>query len=203
MYKHRAVVFVDIFPPSMGGGATRAFCIMQSLVALGFHVTVITTACIYPIGKSIFALRLRPEQQSNLTIIRVPSLNLPFKGLLNRILNYSISGLSMLVESSKMKKIDLIFSIGMHPFTDFGAYLVKVANSKSHFIVDISDVFPEESLFRLTGHALNRSLLQMSDSITVHNKRMKQLFETRYDYHKQIVVLHNSVDTRAVSYTHL
>lgn len=190
----RIALFVDIFPPSMGGGATRASCIVQSLLALGCHVTVVTTSCIYPVGNSIISLKFIEEKQENLTIIRVPSLNLPFKGLLNRMLNYSASSLSMLLIAPKLKNFDLIFSIGMHPFTDLAAYFIKRIY-KSRFIVDISDLFPENSLFTLLNHALNRLLLRLSDSISLHNERLCQIFRSRYNCHKQILILHNSVDT--------
>jgi len=195
MSRLRVVLFVDIFPPSMGGGATRALHIAQSSAAIGCDVTVITTSCTYPIGKSVLALRSSKERQNNVEVLRVPSLNLPFKGLLNRILNYLSSSFFLLAIAPKLKKIDLIFSVGMHPFTDLAAYFVKLINPKSRLVIDISDPFPEMSLFRIVNNAINKVLLRMSDSITVHNERMKKIFVWRYRYTKEIVVVYNAVDT--------
>jgi glycosyltransferase involved in cell wall biosynthesis len=195
MSRPRVVLFVDIFPPSMGGGATRALCIAQSLSALECDVTVATTSCTYPVGKSVLALRSSKERQNNVEVVRVPSLNLPFKGLLNRILNYLSSSLFLLAMAPKLKKVDLIFSVGMHPFTDLAAYFVKLINPKSRLVIDISDLFPEMSLFRIVNHVINKILLQLSDSITVHNERMKKIFVWRYRYTKEIVVVYNPVDT--------
>jgi len=194
MSRPRVVLFVDIFPPSMGGGATRALCIAQSLAALECDVTVATTSCTYPVGKSVLALRSSKEWQNNVEVVRVPSLNLPFKGLLNRILNYLSSSLFLLAIAPKLKKVDLIFSVGMHPFTDLAAYFVKLTNPKSRLVIDISDLFPEMSLFRIVNHAINKILLRLSDSITVHNERIKEALVWRYKYLKKIVVVYNAVD---------
>ena len=195
MSRLRVVLLVDVFPPYLGGGATRALRIVESMLALDWDVTVVTTSSTYPIGKSILAFKYTKEQKNNFEIIRVPSLNLPFKGLLNRILNYSFSGFSLLMVAAQVKKINLIFSIGMHPFTDLSAILTRVNNPKSRIVVDISDLLPEESLFRAGSQILNEVILSISDSITLHNERMANVFKLKFKYPKQIVVLHNAVDT--------
>lgn len=198
----RVLLFVDVFPPSMGGGPTRALCVAKSLAALGCDVTVVTTSCAYPVGKSVLALRSSEERQNNVKVVKVPSLNLPFKGLLNRVLNYSSSSLFLLARAPKLKKVDLIFSVGMHPFTDLAAYFVKLINPKSRLVIDISDLFPEMSLFRIVNHSINKILLRMSDSITVHNERIKEIFVWRYTYTKEIAVVYNAVDTNAFHPNH-
>lgn len=195
MSRTRIVIFVDVFPPSMGGGATRAFHIVKNLAALNCDVIVITGGHAYPRGRSFFTLKSRYEQIGNIKVYRVPSLNLPFKGLLNRLLNYVVCCIFMLIKAPKLKGVDVVFSLGMHPFTDVGAYLVKLINPKSHFIIDFSDVFPDNSLYDIVSNAVNRILLQISDSITVHNDRMKTIFVWRYKYHKKVTVLYNAVDT--------
>lgn len=195
MSRLRVVLFVDIFPPSMGGGATRALCIAQSLAALECDVTVATTSCTYPVGKSVLALRSSRERQNNVDVLRVPSLNLPFRGLLNRILNYLSSSFFLLALAPKLKEVDLVFSVGMHPFTDLAAYFVKLTNPKSRLVIDISDLFPETSLFRIINHSINKILLRLSDSVTVHNERMKKVLLWRHKYNKKIAVVYNGVDT--------
>lgn len=194
MPRLRVVVFADIFPPSMGGGATRAFCVAQSLAELECDVTVATTSCNYPVGKSVLALRSSKERQNNFEVVRVPSLNLPFKGLLNRMLNYLSSSLFLLAIAPRLKKVDLTFSVGMHPFTDLAAYLVKLINPRSRLVIDISDLFPEMSIFRVVNHAIYKILLRLSDSITVHNERLREVLMWRYKYAQKIVVVYNAVD---------
>ena len=51
------------------------------------------------------------------------------------------------------------------------------------------------SLFRIVNHAINKILLWLSDSITVHNERIKEVLVWRYKYHKKMVVVYNAVDT--------
>jgi len=194
MSRLKAVLFVDIFPPSMGGGATRALCIARGLAALNCNVTVVTTSCNYPVGGSVLALKSSREQQDHIEVIRVPSLNLPFRGLLNRLLNYLSSSFFLLTVTPKLKKIDLIFSLGMHPFTDVAAYIVKLINPKSRFVIDISDVFPGKGIFRV-GRAINKILLQLSDALIVLNERMKEFFKKLHKYSKKMEIIYNSVDT--------
>ena len=194
MSQLRVALFVDIFPPSMGGGATRALRIVQGMAALGWHVTVITTSCTYPVGRSVMVLKYIEEKGVNFRIIRVPSINLPFKGLLNRVLNYSISGFSLTLIASKLKKMDLIFSIGMHPFTDLAANLAKVNSPNSRLVTDISDLLPEDGILNAGSIILNNTLLRLSDCITLHNERMKNIFKLKYNFYKPVIVLHNSVD---------
>ena len=191
----RAVLFVDIFPPSMGGGATRALRLVQGMIALGWMVTVVTTSSNYPVSNSILSLKHTEEQRENLKIIRVPSLNLPFKGYLNRLLNYSVFCFSLLLFAPQIKKVDLIFSLGMHPFSDLAAYLTKINNSGSRLIIDISDLLPESSFFKVYGQILNRFLISLSDKIVLHNERMKKVFELKYENSKQMFVIPNAVDT--------
>ncbi len=195
MPKRNIALFVDIYPPSMGGGASRALCIVQGLIAMNYNVTVVTTGCTYPIGKSIFISKIAKEEHPCLKIVRVQSLNLPFKGLINRILNYFSSAFFMFLYSSSLRKTDFVYSIGMHPFTDISAYLVKLTNHQCKLIFDISDIFPEKSLYNLMNHPVNRFLTHISDFAVVHNNRLKKIFTQRYAYRKKIAIVPNSVDT--------
>jgi len=191
----KVAIFVDLFPPSMGGGATRAFQIAQSLATLGYDVTVITGSYIYPRGKSLFILKWSYEKTSNINICRVPSINLPFKGLLNRLLNYLICSIFMLITAPKIKGFNIIFSLGMHPFTDFSAYLVKLINPRSRLVVDFSDIFPINTIYGIVSNATNRILLKIADFVTVHNDSMKKIFVYLYKPTKKIAILYNSIDT--------
>lgn len=195
MSKLSVSVFVDTYPPSMGGGATRALRLVQGMMALGWTVTVVTTSYSYPVSDSILSLNHIEEQRENLKIIRVPSLNLPFKGYLNRLLNYSVFCFSLLTFASQLKKVDLIFSLGMHPFSDLAAYLTKINNPGSRLIIDISDLYPDSSFYKVYGQILNRFLISLSDKIVLHNERMKKVFELKYENSKQMFVIPNAVDT--------
>ena len=195
MSRIRVAIFVDVFPPNIGGGATRAFHIAKNLANLNCDVIVITGSHIYPSGGSLLTIRSSYERFGDIDVYRVPSLNLPFKGLLNRLLNYVVCCIFMLMKAAGLKGVNVVFSLGMHPFTDVGAYLAKLINSKSYFIIDFSDVFADNSLYGIVGNSMNRILLRISDSITVHNERMKTVFIWRYRYTKKISVLYNPVDT--------
>lgn len=195
MSKLSVSVFVDTYPPSMGGGATRALRLVQGMIALGWMVTVVTTSYSYPVSGSVLSLNRTEEQCENLKIIRVPSLNLPFKGFLNRLLNYSVFCFSLLIFASQLKKVDLIFSLGMHPFSDLAAYFTKINNTASRLIIDISDLLPDSSFYKVYGQILNKFLISLSDKIILHNERMKKVFELKYPTSKQILVIPNAVDT--------
>jgi|GEM_PF-4937437 glycosyltransferase involved in cell wall biosynthesis len=195
MSRIRVAIFVDVFPPNIGGGATRAFHIAKNLATLNCDVIVITGGHIYPGGGSLLTTRSSYERFGGIDVYRVPSLKLPFKGLLNRLLNYVVCCIFMLMKAAGLKGVNLVFSLGMHPFTDVGAYLVKLINPKSYFIIDFSDVFADNSLYYTVGNAINKILLRISDSITVHNERMKTIFIWRYRYTKKMSILYNAVDT--------
>jgi glycosyltransferase involved in cell wall biosynthesis len=195
MHPVKVAIFVDLFPPSMGGGATRALQIAQSLASLNFDVTVITGNYHYPRGRSLFSLKWRYENIDNVKIIRVPSVNLPFEGLLNRLINYFFCSIFMLITSPKLKGFNIIISLGMHPFTDFSAYLAKIINPNSHLIIDFSDIFPTRTIYGIVSNAVNRFLLRIADSVTVLNERMEKIFVYLYNPQKRIVSLPNAVNT--------
>jgi glycosyltransferase involved in cell wall biosynthesis len=195
MHPVKVVIFVDLFPPSMGGGATRALQIAQGLASLNFDVTVITGNYHYPRGKSLFSLKWYYEKIDNIKIIRVPSINLPFEGLLNRLINYFFCSIFMLIASPKFKGFNIIISLGMHPFTDFSAYLAKIINPNSHLIIDFADIHPIKTIYGIVSNAINRFLLRIADSVTVLNERMEKIFVYLYKPHKRIVTLPNAVDT--------
>ncbi|MCW4031428.1 MAG: hypothetical protein NWE80_03595, partial [Candidatus Bathyarchaeota archaeon] len=82
------LVIAQLYPPDMGGGATRAQNIVKGLLSSGCKVTVVAAFPHYPYGDIPQKYRWKPflqEKSYNLRVIRtfVPAIS--SKGTLNRL----------------------------------------------------------------------------------------------------------------------
>jgi len=201
-----------LFPPDMGGGATRAMNIAESLVQLGHEVRIITSIPHYPRGAPILkSLRARRQNIGEMKITRLPILGLPHKGFVNRFVIYSWFAFLSFLELGRCRGSSKIISIGPHPFTDISSYAIKIA-TKSSLLIDISDLWPEtwvldnrfaNALFQGVGYCLNKIVLRhLVDGLSVYNERALDYLVNRYGFCKQHVVIYNSADTRKFTYDH-
>jgi glycosyltransferase involved in cell wall biosynthesis len=203
-------LFANIFPPDIGGGATRAFNIAMCLIQQGHNLQIVTSVPHYPSGLPILkALRLSEEKHGSWWILRLPTSGLPHKGFLRRVINYCWYSVFCLVCFTKVRYSDVVFCIGPHPFTDFPAYLFKKVKG-AKMLVDISDLWPEtvpigsslgNTLLQGVGYVLNRIVLRIfSDGLCIYNKRALKFIKSRYDYKKPAVIIENFADTNLFIY---
>jgi len=203
-------MFSDIFPPDMGGGATRAYNIAKCLAQQGHNIQIVTLWPHYPIGLlKLKALRLKETQKRNWRIIRLPTLGLPHKGFFNRLINYCWYAFFSLIALAKIRYSKVIFCSGPHPLTDFSAYIFKLVK-RAKMIVDLSDLWPEtlpfesSPVYRLVqgiGYTLNKLILRfLSDGIVIFNERALNFVRSRYDYRKLTAIVPNFVDTHTFFY---
>lgn len=199
-----------LFPPDMGGGASRAMNIARCLIDQGYEVRVITSLPHYPNGLPLLkSFHLRRESIERMKVTRLPILGLPHKGFVNRFIIYSWFAILSALELRAYRGSTKIISIGPRPFTDISSYIVKIA-TKSSLIVDVSDLWPEtwiinnriaNALFQGVGVWLNRIVFEhLSDNVSVLNERGLGFLVKRYSIKKHCVVIYNSVDTSAFTY---
>jgi len=203
-------IFSDIFPPDMGGGATRAYNIAKCLVQQGHNIQIVTSLPHYPIGLlQLKALRLKEIKHENWHIICLPTLGLPHKGFFNRLINYCWYAFFSLMALTKIHHSNIVFCSGPHPFADFSAYLFKVIK-RAKMIIDISDLWPETipfeslpgySLVQGIGCTLNKLILGFfCDGVCIFNERALKFVKSRYDYRKPTAIVPNFVDTHTFIY---
>lgn len=199
-----------LFPPDMGGGATRAMNIARCLVQLGYEVRVITSLPNYPNGAPLLrSLRTHRAHIGEMKITRLPVLGLPHEGFMRRFIIYSWFALLSLLELRRCRGSAKIISIGPHPFTDIPLYLIKIA-TKSSLVIDISDLWPEtwrmnnrvaNALFQAVGYSVNKIVLgRLADRVSVYNERALDFIVRRYGLRKKRGVIYNSVDTGVFTY---
>jgi glycosyltransferase involved in cell wall biosynthesis len=193
-----------LFPPDMGGGASRAFSICSSLRRLGHDVSVISLWPHYPAGlhKKII-LTMRKEVKEGITVIRVPTLGLPHQGYMNRLLVYTWFPLVTAIYGMMFERFDILLDVGPHPFTDLPTLLLsKIRHSK--LIRDISDLWPDafvdgsgflSALLGGIGRAVNKVFWNSKvDALITHNEYTKKYVLSAYNIRPPIIVLHNALE---------
>ena len=206
------VIFTLLFPPDFGGGATRAMNIAKCMVNLGHEVRVISSVPHYPEGAPLSkALCFYIENIEGIKVVRLPTLGLPHKGILIRVIIFCWYGLFSMLALKMCKGANKIMSFGPHPFADMSSYLAKIVTG-GDLTIDISDIWPEtlelkakssliKSIFNGLGRFANNIVLNnFADNLSVYNERALNFIVRHYNYKKKAVVVYNSVDTESLVY---
>jgi len=143
------LILSQIFPPDMGGGATRAYNVAKGLVLNGVQVTVVAGFPHYPTGDVPKHLRKRAlavEYVDGFKVIRTWVLPIPSKGLVNRMILFASFILSAIFPILSIgNKIDVVFSSNPQVFAIFPALLYKV-RYRCPIVLNVDDLWPEDPI---------------------------------------------------------
>jgi len=142
----RVLVISQLFPPDMGGGATRAYNVVRGLVLNGCDVTVIASFPHYPYGKIPEKYRWKPivvEWMDGFRVIRTFMLPIPSQGIGKRILIFAVFTVSSLFALPLVGKIDVIWAANPNIISVFPSIIYAIIK-RCPIIQNVDDLWPEE-----------------------------------------------------------
>jgi glycosyltransferase involved in cell wall biosynthesis len=170
------LIFSQIFPPDLGGSATRAYNVAKGLLAHNVNVTVIAGFPHYPTGNVPKHLRkkaLAIEYFDGMKVIRTYMPPIPTKGFINRIILFTSFMLSSLFPFFLVRRIDCIFASNPQVLSIYPALIYKFFH-RCPVVLNVDDLWPEDiepeitqsSLIRRLGEVLAKIAYVMADAIT-------------------------------------
>jgi len=142
----RILIISQLFPPDMGGGATRAYNFARGLAINGCDVTVISSFPHYPYGKIPKKYRWKPitvEQMDGFKVIRTFMLPISSKGLANRILIFTLFTLSSLFALPLIGKIDIVWAANPNIISVLPS-IAYATVKHCPLVQNVDDLWPEE-----------------------------------------------------------
>jgi glycosyltransferase involved in cell wall biosynthesis len=144
----RALILSQIFPPDMGGSATRAYNVARGLALNDVRVTVVAGYPHYPRGDVPRHLRRRAlavEYVDGFEVIRTWVPPIPAKGLVNRMILFASFMISAIFPVMIIGKADVIFSSNPPVLAMFPALIYKI-RCRCPIILNVDDLWPEDPI---------------------------------------------------------
>jgi glycosyltransferase involved in cell wall biosynthesis len=142
----RVLVISQLFPPDMGGGATRAYNVVRGLVLNGCKVTVIAAFPHYPYGKIPEKYKWKPavvEWMDGFRAIRTFMLPIPSQGLGKRIQIFAVFTVSSLFALPLVGKVDIIWAANPNVISVFPSIVYAIIK-RCPIVQNVDDLWPEE-----------------------------------------------------------
>jgi colanic acid biosynthesis glycosyl transferase WcaI len=144
------LIISQIYPPDLGGSATRALNVAKGLIANGARVTVVAAFPHYPEGKIPKRYKWKPlvqDQEGQVRIIRTFVPGLESKGMMRRLVLFLSFIISSLFALPLVRDIDGVFASNPQVLSAFPAKVYSKVSS-SPLILNVDDLWPE-SLYDL------------------------------------------------------
>jgi len=148
------------YPPSMGGGSTRANNVVKGLISMGHDVTVITGFPRTPFGEISERYKSKiidVECEGSLRIFRVWVPSLASRGLARRLILFISFLFSSLFALPFVKRVDVIWAANPNIFSVYSAFVYALFK-RCPIVQNVDDLWPEE-IFNLG--MLKSGLLKM------------------------------------------
>ena len=176
------LVISQLFNPDFGGLSTRAYGLAQLFRSLGYKVTILTTMPHYPDGHPKSC-----PKDSEFEFIRLKLRLLPYRGFLNRMINFSYFPLACCEKLfNSHYDYDLAVSVGFNPFS-----AVPLRFNGFKYIIDLSDLWPDtiapkvrnlplRLALLLVGRIVNHYVFERSTGFILLNPNMYKLLKRLY-----------------------
>jgi glycosyltransferase involved in cell wall biosynthesis len=171
------LILSQIFPPDMGGSATRAYNVAKGLVLNNVKVTVIAGFPHYPTGNVPKHLRkkaLSIEYMERFKVIRTYIPPIPAKGLANRMILFASFIISSIFPIFLVRKVNVVFASNPQVLAIFPALIYKV-HHKCPIVLNVDDLWPEDpidlglirsNILRKISRLIAKIAYSMADAIT-------------------------------------
>jgi len=172
-----ALILSQIFPPDMGGSATRAYNVAKGLILNNVKVIVVAGFPHYPTGNVPKHLRkkaLSIEYMEGFKVIRTYIPPIPAKGLANRMILFASFIISSIFPISLVRKVDAVFASNPQVLAIFPALIYKIFY-RCPIVLNVDDLWPEElidlglirsSILKKVGKLIAKIAYSMADVIT-------------------------------------
>jgi glycosyltransferase involved in cell wall biosynthesis len=171
------LILSQIFPPDMGGSATRAYNVAKGLVLNNVEVTVVAGFPHYPTGNVPKELRKRALSigcMEGFKVIRTYMPPIPAKGLANRVILFASFIVSSLFPILLVRKVDVVFASNPQVLVIFPALVYKIYY-RCPIVLNVDDLWPEDpidlglmrsNILKRVGKLIAKIAYSMADAIT-------------------------------------
>ena len=171
------LVISQIYPPDLGGSATRALNVAKGLVKKGFRVTVVAGVPHYPLGSVPDGYRWKPyvvEYRDSIRTFRTFEPPMPSKGFGRRLMLIAVFLVSSMFPLLQVGKVDFVFASNPQVFAVFPGRAYGALWS-APVVLNADDMWPESlydlgmlrsSLGRRIGDFIARTAYSFADAIT-------------------------------------
>jgi colanic acid biosynthesis glycosyl transferase WcaI len=149
----RIIIIAQLFPPDMGGGATRAYNVAKGLVANGCEVTIVCAFPHYPSGNIPAEYKWKAVVRENvdgLSIIRTPVPPIASQGFAKRIILFLAFALTSLFALPMTGRADCIWSANPNLISIFPGKVYSLLK-RSPIALNVDDLWPEDMGLRENG----------------------------------------------------
>lgn len=139
------LVIAELFPPDVGGGASRASNVVKGLSMQGYKITVVSAFPHYPLGHIPREYRGRlisVESEPSCRLIRVWVPSLPSRGFANRILLFISFCFTSLLAYLYSKEIDCVWAANPNIISFFPAMIFGFFR-RCPVVLNVDDLWPE------------------------------------------------------------
>lgn len=200
------VVLSLIYPPDLGGSATRARNVARGLQLRGNQTTVVAGFPHYPEGEVPKNLRKRAfvkENDDGMTVIRTWVPPLASKGLLNRLVIFACFMISSLFALVHVRRVDGVFASNPQILAVFPAKVYGWLFS-APVVLNVDDMWPEslsdlgmlgDGLLKRVSTQVARSAYRIADAIAPISPAYVEPIVTKYGVPKsKVEVIPGGVD---------
>jgi glycosyltransferase involved in cell wall biosynthesis len=170
------LILSQIFPPDMGGSATRAYNVAKGLVLNNVKVTVIASFPHYPTGNVPRHLRskaLSIDYMEGFKVIRTYVPPIAARGLANRVILFASFIISSILLIFLVRKINAIFASNPQVLAIFPALIYKIRH-RCPIVLNVDDLWPEDpidlgliksNIFKKIARMITKIAYSMADAI--------------------------------------
>lgn len=201
------LILSQIFPPDMGGSATRAYNIAKGLTLNGVKVTVIAGFPHYPTGNVPKDLRRKALAVSFMDGFRVVRTYVPplsARGLANRMVLFMSFIISSLFPFLLVRKLNVVFASNPQVLAFFPALIYKIFH-RCPLVLNVDDLWPEDpadvgimrsSFMKKFGSLLANIAYKLADAITPISSGYVKVICGKYRVSsRKVYVVRGGVDT--------
>ncbi|MEM2292292.1 MAG: glycosyltransferase family 4 protein [Candidatus Bathyarchaeia archaeon] len=201
------LILSQIFPPDMGGSATRAYNVAKGLTLNGVKVTVIAGFPHYPTGNVPKDLRKRALAVSFMDGFRVIRTYVPplsARGLANRMVLFMSFIISSLFPFLLVRKLNIVFASNPQVLAFFPALIYKIFH-RCPLVLNVDDLWPEDpadvgmmrsSFMKKFGSLLANIAYKLADAITPISPGYIKVICGKYGVSsRKVYVVRGGVDT--------
>jgi glycosyltransferase involved in cell wall biosynthesis len=200
------LILSQIFPPDLGGSATRAYNVAKGLALNKVKVTVVAGFPHYPTGNVPKHLRkkaLSVENMDGFKVVRTFVPPLPAKGLANRMILFMAFIISSVFPLFIVNKVDIVFASNPQVLAIFPSLIYQVFH-RCPIVLNVDDLWPEFMDIGATRSGFMEKLAKimakiayaMADAITPISPGYTKVIEGKYGIpESKIHVVRGGVDT--------
>jgi len=186
------LVIAQLFPPDMGGGATRAYNAARGLALIGCDVTIVAAFPHYPTGNIPRKYRgklLTIEYEERLKVVRTFVPPLASEGFARRALLFISFTFSSLFALPLVRRTSVVWAANPNIIAMFPSLIYKMVN-RCPVVQNVDDLWPEglydigvsrRSFVARVGEFLARIVYRLASAITPISPAYVDVLMNKYE----------------------